>query len=155
MLRPKRVASVLAAVAASILLASAAASAAPAPGKYSGETSEKGAVTFTVSSGGASVVDFSAQDGYNRACHFEGGVGGIKTFTITIPRMTVTKSGSFTGTVSEPDTPFPGSTTLVVQGELTGAKASGTATAKGKNCGSGSEHPDASLYLESFTAAAA
>jgi hypothetical protein len=69
--------------------------------------------------------------------------------------MTVSKSGRFTGTVSQPDTPFHGTTTLVVQGELTGSTASGTAAAKGEKCGSGSATPNASLYLESFTASAA
>jgi hypothetical protein len=153
-----RVVSTLAAVATvavSVLLSAGAATAAPKPGKYSGDTSEKGAVTFMVSADGKSVVDFSAQDGYNDACHFHGGVGGIRNFTVTIPRMTVSKSGHFTGTVSQPDTPFSGTTTLVVQGELTGSTASGTATAKGEKCGSGSATPNASLYLESFTASAA
>jgi hypothetical protein len=81
--------------------------------------------------------------------------GRHQEFTVAIPRMTVSKSGRFTGTVSQPDTPFHGTTTLVVQGELTGSTASGTAAAKGEKCGSGSATPNASLYLESFTASAA
>jgi hypothetical protein len=42
-----------------------------------------------------------------------------------------------------------------VQGRLTGAGASGTVTAIGETCGSGSPSPRASLYLETFTAATA
>ncbi len=128
------------------------AGAAPKPGKYTGKTSEKGLVTLTVSPNGKTVLSFYAQDGYNDACHFAGGVGGIKNFTVNIARMVVTKSGEFSSKVTESDKPFPGSTVLEVIGRLTGAAADGTVTALGQTCGSRSPDPKASLYLETFSA---
>ena len=148
----QRVAMAAALACALTLALGATASASPKPGKYTGSTSEKGAVTFTVSANGQTVLDFSAQDGYNRACHFSGGMGGIRTFTVAIASMAVAEPGAFSGTVAESDRPFRGTTTLEVKGKLTGPVASGTVTALGRDCGAGSPTPKASMYLETFRA---
>ena len=143
----------LVAVSASVLALPSVAGAAPAAGKYSGATSESGPVTFIVGPDGKTVLDFTAQDGYNRACHFSGGVGGIKDFTVVIARMTVTKTGSFTGTQAQSNRPFKGTSVLKVLGHFTRSLAQGTVTVLGQTCGKGSPTPKASLYLETFTAA--
>jgi hypothetical protein len=44
--------------------------AAPA-GRYADATNEKGAVTFTVIANGTTVLDFSAQDGYNEPANLK------------------------------------------------------------------------------------
>jgi hypothetical protein len=140
---------------AAVLALAGPASASPKAGKYSGRTSEKGAVTFVVAPNGKSVLDFSVQDGYNASCHFTGGFGGVKTFTLAIARMTLNQSGTFTGTQSQSNKPFRGTTVLVVKGRLSGTRATGTVDVPASRCGSGSPTPKAHFYLETFTASPA
>jgi hypothetical protein len=136
------------ALGAAVVLA-ATALGAPA-GSYAGTTTEHGAVTFSVV--GHAVRNFTVQDGYNGGCDFSGGVGGIRTYSVTIKSMAVARSGRFSGRVTESNAPFSGSAVLAVTGRFTGAKAFGTVTAVGRNCGTDSPTPGASMYYESYSA---
>jgi hypothetical protein len=131
-------------------VAAAAASAAGGPATYAGTTSERGAVTFTVTAAGTSIDAFSASDGYNQKCRFHGGVGGISNFTISIAGMKVGPGGVFTGTTKAKLGPF--SATITVKGKLTDAGASGTLNQVGHTCGSGAGNPSMPDYLETFSA---
>jgi hypothetical protein len=143
---------VVASIAAGALSATAlaAGTARGKPGHYTGTTSEQGTVAFKVTAGGKRVTGFATTDGYNTVCKFSGGVGGIPTFTVKVPSMKVTKSGSFTGTVKE--TFGPASGTFKVKGKFTSSGTRGTVTKVGDTCGSGAANPAASDYLETFTA---
>ena len=92
------------------------------------------------------------QDGYSGLCDFHGGVGGIKTFALVLAPMAVSKSGMFSATTKQSNSPFKGTTTLEVSGKLTPRGASCTVTVPGDLCGSGAGHPKANLYFETFTA---
>ena len=120
-------------------------------GHYSGTTSENGTVALKVGKHGKRITGFTTTDGYNSACQFSGGVGGIPTFTVKVPVMKVKKSGSFTATVEAALGGFSGM--FKVKGRVTGSKAHGTVTKVGDTCGSSASNPTASDYLETFTAA--
>jgi hypothetical protein len=136
-----------------VLATVATSAAAPTPGTYTGTTSERGGtVTFTVSPSGTAVTAFATSDGYNDKCHFHGGVGGIKSYTLTIPSMPLAENGTFMGKVTESNKPFSGSKTFVVAGKVTGSKASGTVTVPGDMCGQGATNPSQLMFLETFTA---
>ena len=123
--------------------------AAPA-GAYRGTPTERGTVSLTVHA--HEVVNFSTTDGYDDACHFVGGVGGLRNYTVLIKAMAISASGRFSGRVTVSNTPFPGSAVISVTGRFDGAKAIGTVTAVGKTCGSDSATPTAPLYYESYSA---
>ncbi len=127
--------------------------AAAAAGQYKGTTSERGTLTFTVGAGGSSVLAFSTTDDYNGRCDFHGGLGGVPGLTVVVPRMAVTKAGTFKATVKVKEFPFSGTATVVVSGRIVGSHASGTVNWAGKACGSGSPTPTAPMYLETFSAA--
>jgi hypothetical protein len=136
---------------AALALATAA-GAKPAAGTYSGTTSEKGTISFIVTSDGKDVVTFTTSDGYNGGCKFHGGVGGLKNFTVNMALIPLSASGNFTGTVKESNKPFKGSTTIQIKGTINGSHASGTLDVPGDKCGSGAANPTASMYRETFTA---
>jgi len=146
------VASVVAAALTATALASAAAHHTPKAGSYSGTTSESsGAVSFKVAPGGKRVTGFTTIDGYNGMCKFTGGVGGLGNYTVTVPSMKTTKTGSFTGTVKASAGPFTG--TFMVKGRFTTkTTARGTVTKVGDTCGSAASNPTTPDYLETFTA---
>jgi len=137
---------------ATAALASVAAHHTPKAGSYSGTTSESsGAVSFKVAPGGKRVTGFTTNDGYNGMCKFSGGVGGLGNYTVTVPSMKITKTGSFTGTVKASAGPFSG--TFMVKGRFTTATAArGTVTKVGDTCGSAASNPSTPDYLETFTA---
>jgi hypothetical protein len=141
----------LAFVLTTLVLATAAA-AKPAGGTYSGTTSEKGTVSFIVTSDGKDVVTFTTSDGYNGGCHFHGGAGGMKNFTVNVALIPLSASGNFTGSVKESNKPFKGSTTIQIKGRINGSHASGTLDVPADKCGSGAANPSAPLYRETFTA---
>jgi hypothetical protein len=119
-------------------------------GTYAGTTTEKGTVSFTVTA--HAVVNFKVQDGYNGACHFSGGVGGLRTYSVSIKTMALSASGRFSRRVTESNAPFSGTAVIAVTGRFTGSKAFGTVTVIGKVCGTGSPTPSASMYYESYSA---
>ena len=126
--------------------------AAATPGVYSGTTSEKGTVGFTVAGSGKVVKSFTSTDGYSGVCKFKGGVGGIPTFTVKVASMSVAASGAFGSTVKVKVGPF--SATLSISGKLAGTAARGTIkkVGPGATCGAGSPTPSKNTYLETFTA---
>jgi hypothetical protein len=124
--------------------------AAARPGAYSGVTSEKSTVSFTLEATGKAVTGFAATDGYNDKCRFKGGVGGIPNFPVKVRRMSVAANGAFAGTAKSKLGPF--TATIKVSGKLTGSTAKGTITKVGATCGTGSPTPKAASYLETFTA---
>jgi hypothetical protein len=146
----RMVAAVCGPVGGTALLVAAAALATSGHGKYVGTTSERGAVTFTVPAGNASVMSFSATDGYNGKCEFHGGVGGIPNFTVSIPGMKIGPASEFTATTKAKLGPFSG--TITVKGKLTGSRVSGTLDQVGATCGKGAGNPSAHDYLETFSA---
>jgi hypothetical protein len=138
-------------VLAALVLATAA-GAKPTPGTYSGTTSEKGTVSFIVTTDGKDVVTFTTSDGYNGGCKFHGGAGGMKNFSVSVALIPLSASGNFTGTVKESNKPFKGSTTIQIKGRIDGSHATGTLDVPGDKCGSGAANPSAPLYRETFTA---
>jgi len=143
---------VMACVLTAALSATALASAAKVKtGRYAGATSEQGGtVAFKVTNRGKRVSGFTATDGYNGKCQFSGGVGGIPTFTVKAPAMKVTKSRSFSASVSATVGPFSGK--FAVKGKLISGRATGTVTEIGNTCGSSASNPSTPDYLETFTA---
>jgi hypothetical protein len=139
-----------AAVSATALASGAGQYAKAKPGHYAGTTSEQGTVAFSVAAGGKRVTGFTTSDGYNRQCHFSGGVGGLGNFTVKVASMPVTKNGSFSGTAKETLGPFSG--TFKVTGKLAATGARGTVTKVGGTCGSGASNPTTQDYLETFSA---
>jgi hypothetical protein len=63
-------------------------------GKYAGTTSERGAVTFTIS--GRSIKQFKTLIGYNGKC----GQGGGPGFTITVGAVAIKANGTFSTNVT-------------------------------------------------------
>ena len=107
---------------------------------------------FIVTTDGTDVISFASSDGYNAGCKFHGGAGGLKTFSVAVPRMSLSSSGSFNGKVFESNKPFTGTTTIQIRGRINGTHASGTLDVPGKTCGAGASNPAALMYLETFTA---
>jgi hypothetical protein len=119
-------------------------------GQYRGSTSEQGAIAFTVGNHGKRITGFTTTDGYNKACQFSGGVGGIPTYTVNVPSMSVTKGHVFSATVKATLGGFSG--TFSVKGTFTSGGARGTVTEVGGTCGTSASNPTTPDYLETFTA---
>ena len=114
----KRVLAVLFALAGGVLALQGLAGAAAKAGSYAGTTSEKVAVGLVVSAGGKSVTGFSTKDGYNFVCHYKGGAGGFQSFTINIPKMKISTTGTFGEMLKVEDPIFKVKATLQVSGKV-------------------------------------
>ncbi len=110
-------------------------------GPYAGMSSEKAAVTFTVS--GRTIRSFKTTIGYNGKC----GQGGGPGFNIDASKVSLAKNGTFSATITlvGPGKAVPNHTGTL-KGKASGSKVSGTivdlTTAKFKCNG----------YTETFTA---
>ncbi len=137
-------------IAGTALLIAAVGWAAGEPGKYAGTTSERGTITFNVPAAATSIASFTATDGYNGKCKFQGGAGGIPNFSVSFASMKIGPGGAFTATTKAKLGPF--SATIVVKGRLTSAGATGTLNQLGATCGSAAANPSTPDYLETFSA---
>ncbi len=83
------------ALAVALLFGAALALAAVKAGKYSGATSEGGAVTLTVAANKKTITHFNAVIGYNGKC----GPGGGPGLTAAPAKLSIAKNGSFSENV--------------------------------------------------------
>jgi hypothetical protein len=122
--RTKALAGLAAATAA--LAGAAVADAAVTPGNYSGVTSERIPVTFTVV--GHTLRNFKTQIGYNGKC----GQGGGPGYTIDVAKVTGKGHGKFSATITlkGPVAAVPNRKAKLT-GTASGSKVTGTITGQG------------------------
>jgi hypothetical protein len=132
-----------------LALAGAAVGGTVKKGNYRGTTSERGAVSFKVSSNGKRVLAFTTAIGYNGKC----GQGGGPAFTVTVPSMKLRSDGRFSGVgLGTLSTLKP--VVIKVNGRIKGRKATGyVEDPSAVHCASG-PNKGAAAYGETFTATA-
>ena len=143
--RPRRA---LAAVCTASLVAAGVAAAArtPAPGRWTGSTSERGGVSFGVSSNRRQVTGFAAYLGYNGAC----GKGVGPRFPVHIAKMALSARHTFAGTTTV--TAFRTTARISVRGSFVGARASGAITNAANRCAGVGRRSGRLAFAETFTA---
>lgn len=135
-----------AAVAALAAVSIAAASAAVPAGSYTGTTTEKGPISFTVAKGGTAVQSFTVALGYDGKC----GQGGGPTFSVAVKSIAVAANGSFQASVTAHDNAI--AAVVQVKGSISKSGARGSVSEPKPYFACHAPNQKVNPYAETFTA---